>query len=275
MEMTVNFSMKMKSKIHAYTNLPNRNQSAVIFLREIMKLKTLALAVLALPFSTATLAENTITKPAQIVSFNTEVEREIERDLLQVRLFYQVDGKNLSDLNKTISERLNKAVAIAKEQSAVEIKGNSRNTSVRYDAQGKKNGWIARAELVLESKDFQAISNVISILDDVMAVEDVNASISSEKLMSVENELTQAAIEKFKKKADLIQNSLKMKDYRILDLDISSVNEQMPIRAYGTARAAKVATLSADYAGADQAFLENGKETVRIRANARIELLKD
>ncbi|QPB41693.1 SIMPL domain-containing protein [Rodentibacter haemolyticus] len=240
-----------------------------------MKLKTLALAVLALPFSTATLAENTITKPAQIVSFNTEVEREIERDLLQVRLFYQVDGKNLSDLNKTISERLNKAVAIAKEQSAVEIKGNSRNTSVRNDAQGKKNGWIARAELVLESKDFQAISNLISTLDDVMAVEDINASISSEKLMSVENELTQAAIEKFKKKADLIQNSLKMKDYRILDLDISSVNEQMPIRAYGTARAAKVATLSADYAGADQAFLENGKETVRIRANARIELLKD
>ncbi|OOF58026.1 SIMPL domain-containing protein [Rodentibacter myodis] len=238
-----------------------------------MKLKTLSLALLALPFSTTALAENTATTPSQVVSFNTEVETEIDRDLLQVHLFYQVDGKNLSDLNKTISERLNKAVAIAKAQSAVNIKGNSRNTSVRYDAQGKKNGWIARAELVLESQDFQAISQVIATLDDVMAVEDVSASISSEKLMHVENELTQAVIEKFKQKAALIQNSLKMKDYRILDLDISSVNEQAPIRAYAAPRSAKMAMLSSE--ATDQAFLENGKERVRVRANARIEFGKD
>lgn len=237
-----------------------------------MKLKTLSLALLALPFSTAALAENTAT-PSQVVSFNTEVETEIDRDLLQVHLFYQVEGKNLSDLNKTISERLNKAVAIAKAQSAVKIKGNARNTSVRYDAQGKKNGWIARAELVLESQDFQALSQVIATLDDVMAVEDLSASVSAEKLMRVENELTQAVIEKFKKKAALIQDSLKMKDYRILDLDISSVNEQAPIRAYAAPRATKMAMLSAE--STDQAFLENGKERVRVRANARIEFGKD
>ena len=44
--------------------------------------------------------------------------------------------------------------------------------------------------------------------------------------MSLENELTQAALDKFKNKATLIQNSLNMKGYKILDLDVSSVNEQ-------------------------------------------------
>lgn len=241
-----------------------------------MKLKIFSLALLALPFSTAVFAENvaSITQ-ANIVSFSTEVEKNIERDLLNVRLFYQVEGKNLSELNQTISERLNKAVSIVKEQSAVEIKGNFRNTTVRYDNEGKKNGWIARATLVLESQDFQALSNVVGSLDDVLAVEDVNATLSSEKLMGVENELTQQAIEKFKNKATLIQNSLQMKNYRILDLDISSVNEPAPIRAYAAPRAAKMAMLSAEAAGADNAFSENGKETVRVRANARIELLKD
>ncbi|NBH75893.1 SIMPL domain-containing protein [Rodentibacter pneumotropicus] len=241
-----------------------------------MKLKAFGLALLALPLSLSALAENSANPPSNIVSFSTEVEKNIERDLLNVRLFYQVDGKNLADLNKTISERLNKAVNIIKEQSAVEIKENFRNTTVRYDNEGKKNGWVARATLVLESKDFQALSNVITSLDGILAVEEMNATLSSEKLMGIENALTQETIEKFKKKATLIQQSLQMKNYRILDLEISSANEAAPIRAYASPRAAKVAMLSAEaMSGADNAFLENGKETVRVRANARIELLKD
>lgn len=241
-----------------------------------MKLKALSLALLALPFGVSALEDANTTQQANIISFNAEVEKNIERDLLNVRLFYQVDGKNLQDLNKKISEHLDKGVAIAKAQSAVEIKDTSRSTSVRYNDDGKTTGWVARAELVLESKDFQALSNVINSLDNILAVEDVNAIVSQEKLMSVENELTQAAIEKFKKKATLIQNSLNMKDYRILDLDISSVNEPAPIRtAYGAPRMAKVSMMSADVPAANSAFLESGKEAVRVRANARIELLKD
>lgn len=240
-----------------------------------MKLKALSLALLALPFGVSALEDTNTNQQANIISFNAEVEKNIERDLLNVRLFYQVDGKNLQDLNKTISEHLDKGVTIAKAQSAVEIKSSSRSTSVRYNDDGKTTGWVARAELVLESKDFQALSNVINSLDNILAVEDVNAIVSQEKLMSVENELTQAAIEKFKKKATLIQNSLHMKDYRILDLDISSVNEPAPIRAaYGAPRTAKVSMMSAD-APTPSAFLESGKEAVRVRANARIELLKD
>ncbi|OOF81040.1 SIMPL domain-containing protein [Rodentibacter caecimuris] len=238
-----------------------------------MKLKSFGLILLALPFSSSVLAENAIARQTNIVSFNAEAEKSIERDLLNVRLFYQVDGKDLADLNKTISERLNKAVGIVQKQSAVEIKGNSRNTSVRYNDEGKKTGWIARADLVLESKDFQALSEVLNSLDGILAIEDINATISPEKLMSVESELTQAVIEKFKNKATLIQHSLQMNNYRILNLDISSVNESTPIRPYASPRAAKVAMLSSD--AAPNAFLENGKEAVRVQATAQIELLKD
>ncbi|QIA77252.1 SIMPL domain-containing protein [Rodentibacter caecimuris] len=238
-----------------------------------MKLKSFGLILLALPFSTSVLAENAVARQTNIVSFNTEAEKSIERDLLNVRLFYQVDGKDLADLNKTISERLDKAVGIVQKQSAVEIKGNSRNTSVRYNNEGKKTGWIARANLVLESKDFQALSEVLNSLDGILAIEDVNATISPEKLMSVESELTQAVIEKFKNKATLIQHSLQMNNYRILNLDISSVNESTAIRPYTSSRAAKVAMLSSDTA--PNAFLENGKEAVRVQATAQIELLKD
>lgn len=237
-----------------------------------MKLKALSLALLALPF--ATIAETPATPQPSMVSFNVEEEKEIDRDLLQVNLFYQTEGKNLADLNKTISERLNKAIALVKQYPAVEIKGNSRNTMVQYDNKGKKTGWVARADFTLESKDSQALSDVVSALDDTLAIANMSATVSSEKLMSVENELTQAALEKFKNKATLIQNSLQMKNYRVVDLDVSSANERNNVRPY-YATMAKSAVAFSESSADTNAFMENGKETVRVRANARIELLKD
>ena len=237
-----------------------------------MKLKSLSLTLLALPFAVPALADNPQSAVQNnIVSFNAEVEKEVSRDLLQVTLFYQAEGTSLSTLNKTINEKLSNALSIAKNESAVEIKDHFRHTSVRYNNQGKQSGWIDRVELVLESKDFQAISKVISELDGVMAVESTNALISSEKLMSLENELTQAALDKFKNKATLIQNSLNMKGYQILDLDVSSVNEQtMSPRPYMMAMA-KSADMSAVDSSSD-AYLENGKEKIKARISARIAL---
>lgn len=238
-----------------------------------MKLKLLSLALLALPFATPVLANEASKSAVQnnIVSFNAEVEKEVSRDLLQVTLFYQAEGTDLTALNKTISEKLGNALSVAKKESAVEIKNHFRNTSVRYNNQGKQSGWVDRVELVLESKDFQAISKVIGELDGVMVVESTNALVSSEKLMSLENELTQTVLDKFKNKAALIQNSLNMKSYQILDLDVSSVNESgFGVRPYMLRAVGKSLEMSTMDAG--DAYLENSKEKIKARISARIAL---
>ena len=188
-----------------------------------MKLKALSLALLALPI-TSFAAEPVPHQPTD-VSFSVEAEREVERDLLQVSLFYQAEGNDLSALNKTMAEKMNKAIELAKAQSAVEIKDNSRNTWIRYDNKGKQQGWIARAELTLESKDSQALSTLVHELDGVLAIDRVSASVSREKLSSLEKELTKEALAKVKDKALLIQESLQMKGYHTQSLDVSSAND--------------------------------------------------
>ena len=70
-----------------------------------------------------------------------------------------------------------KAIELTKAQSAVEIKDNSRNTWIRYNDKGKQQGWTARAELTLESKDSQALSTVVHELDGVLAIDSVSASV--------------------------------------------------------------------------------------------------
>ena len=103
-----------------------------------MKLKALSLALVALPITS--FATEPVSHQPTDVSFSVEAEKEVERDLLQVSLFYQAEGNDLSALNKTMAEKMNKAIDLAKAQSAVEIKDNSRNTWIRYDNKGKQQG---------------------------------------------------------------------------------------------------------------------------------------
>ena len=243
-----------------------------------MKLKTLSLALLAFSFVLSARADANAAQPNNVIAFNViafnvEAERQIERDLMQVNLFYQSEGKNLSGLNKTINARLNKAIDIAKQYPAVAIQGNTRNTMVQYDSKGKQSGWLVRVELMLESKDSQALSDVINALDDTLAIEHISASVSDEKLTHVENELTQAVLEKFKNKALLIQNTLQMKNYRVMDLNISAANEHNYASVYYEPTAKSALTLSESASNAVP--LENGKETVRMRVEGRIELFSD
>lgn len=238
-----------------------------------MKLKTLSLALLAFSFVLSARADADAAQPNNVIAFNVEAERQIQRDLMQVNLFYQSEGKNLSGLNKTVNARLNKAIDIAKQYPAVAIQGNARNTMVQYDSKGKQSGWLVRVELMLESKDSQALSDVINALDDTLAIENISASVSDEKLTHVENELTQAVLEKFKNKALLIQNTLQMKNYRVMDLNISAANEHNYAPVYYEPTAKSALTLSESASNAVP--LENGKETVRMRVKGRIELLSD
>ena len=237
-----------------------------------MKLKALSLALLALPI--ASFAEEPVPNYPADVTFTVEAEKDVELDLLQVSLFYQAEGNNLSALNKTMAEKMNKAIELAKAQSSVEITDNSRNTMVRYDNKGKQQGWIARAELTLESKDSQALSTLVNELDGILAIAQVNASVSREKLSSLENELTKEALAKLKDKALLIQESLQMKGYHTQSLDVSSANDSANnFRPYAAgAMMAKSFSYSDEK---DETYTQSGKEKIKVSVNARIALLKE
>ncbi|MDQ6571411.1 MAG: SIMPL domain-containing protein [Haemophilus parainfluenzae] len=236
-----------------------------------MKLKALSLALLALPI--ASFAEEPVDNYPTLVNFTVESEKNVERDLFRVSLFYQAEGNDLSALNKTMAEKMNKAIELTKAQSAVEIKDNSRNTWIRYNDKGKQQGWTARAELTLESKDSQALSTLVHELDGVLAIDSVSASVSREKLSSLENELTKEALTKFKDKALLLQESLQMKGYTIQNLEISSPNDST--NDYPIYAAAELSSKSLYSSEKDETYTQSGKEKIKVSVNARIALLKE
>lgn len=238
-----------------------------------MKLKHFALVLL--PLSMA-LAANAETKSADeteknVISFSTEVTKDVDYDVMEVTLFVKEENKNLKELNQTINQKVNAALEVLKKQSAVEVKKNTRSTQVRYDSKGKQSGWIERADLVLESKDFVVLSQVISDLNDTFVITDVVQKLSKEAAVKFEDEMIKSALAQFQHKAQLIQTSLNAKGYEVVNLNLDSRNE-MPYFDRRMMPVAKMNSFSSE--AADEVNLDNnGKAELKASVSAQIKLL--
>lgn len=237
-----------------------------------MKLKHFAL--LLLPLSMA-LTANAETKPTDeseknVISFSTEVTKDVDYDVMEVTLFVKEENKNLKELNQTINQKVNAALEVLKKQSAVEVKKNTRSTQVRYDSKGKQSGWIERADLVLESKDFVALSQVISDINDTFAIADVVQKLSKETSAKFEDEMIKSALAQFQHKAQLIQTSLNAKGYEVVNLNLDSKNE-IP---YLYERMKSTSKMKSFYSENDEVNLDNnGKVELKASVSAQIKLL--
>ena len=253
-----------------------------------MKLNKIALCLVPLAFAVGSQAEQaqveqtsqvTEVKNVEIqknsesrISFSAQVEKEVNFDLMRVTLYLQESGNTLKDLNKSINEKVNAAVEKIKKNNAIEIKDNSRNTYTEYDKKGKQKGWTERAELVLESRDFEALAQVISDINDNFAIESMSPQLSSEARAKVEDEMIQSVMAKFNHKAKLLQQSVNAKGYLLENLSLQtpeSVEEQYypQPRMY----AAKAVALSAESAEpTDSVQFERTKTVLKASVNASI-----
>ena len=240
-----------------------------------MKLKHFALVLL--PLSMA-LAANAETKSADeteknVISFSTEVTKDVDYDVMEVTLFVKEENKNLKELNQTINQKVNAALEVLKKQSAVEAKKNTRSTQARYDSKGKQSGWIERADLVLESKDFVVLSQVISDLNDTFAITDVVQKLSKEAAAKFEDEMIKSALVQFQHKAQLIQTSLNAKGYEVVSLNLDSQNE-VPYFDRRMIPVAKMNSFSSEEAADEVNLGNNGKAELKASVSAQIKLLK-
>lgn len=212
--------------------------------------------------------ESTISNISTVL-FNAEVEREIPHDLQTASLFIQTENSDLLVATTSVNKKIVQALDILKSFSAVNIQENSRSTQIRYDSSGKQNGWIARGQLVLQSKDNVILSQAISALDGVLAIESITSSLSSTALSTVEDEMTKQVLDKMQHKALVIQQSLQAKSYQIIELNVFPPVEQNDFNPKVYSAAVKSRSVSYD---APEIYLSSPKTNIKVRIEARISL---
>ncbi|HTD89906.1 MAG TPA: SIMPL domain-containing protein [Burkholderiales bacterium] len=201
------------------------------------------------------------------VELQSEAQREVQNDLLNASLFVELNDPSPAALANAINKNVNDALRIAREYKSVRVRSGNNQTYPVYSKGSLLQGWRGRAEIRIESKDFEAASGLIGKLQAGMQLANMTFSVSPETRRATENELIAEVIGAFKARAEIVKAALAGRGYKLQRLNVTNgYNAPQPRLAM-----ARVAAPAQEVAAPN---LEAGVSLVTVTANGAIEVLE-
>lgn len=158
---------------------------------------------------------------ATIIELSAESSRSAPNDLILATVLTEAAGTNPGDLSRQVNKQMADALKITKVYQSVKTKSGNTNSYPVYAKGGKIESWRMRSELLLESSDTEAISELLGKLQNTLAIANLVLQPSAETRKTAENQAILEAIASFKARATIIAGTFN-KSYRIKQLSVSS-----------------------------------------------------
>ena len=201
------------------------------------------------------------------IELQADAQREVANDTLSASLYVELNDANPAALANALNKAANEALRVARDYKSVRVRSGSNQTYPVYTKAKLLQGWRGRAEIRLESKDFEAASGLIGKLQAGMQLGNLGFSVSPEARRQAENELIVEAIGAFKARAEIVRGALAGHGYKVQRLNVNSGHSAPPPR-FAMARA--LAAGAPEVAAPD---LEGGESLVTITVGGAIEIL--
>ena len=202
-----------------------------------------------------------------VVEIQAEAQREVPNDTLNASLYVELNDANPAALANAINKAANDALRVAKAYRGVRVHSGNNQTYPVYAKGNVPQGWRGRAEIRLESRDFEAASALIGKLQAGMQLGSLSFSVSPEARRQAENELHVEAIGAVKARAEIVRGALAGRGYKLQRLNLTSGHSAPPPRF---AMARSLAAGAPEVAAPD---LEGGVSQVTVTAVGAIEIL--
>ncbi|MBI3042222.1 MAG: SIMPL domain-containing protein [Betaproteobacteria bacterium] len=210
-------------------------------------------------------------EPAQFryntVEFQAEVLREVPNDLLNATLYVEWNDANPAAVANAVNKSVNDALRVARDYKSVRARSGNNQTYPVYSRANELQGWRGRAEIRIESRDFEAAAGLIARLQSGMRLGNLSFSVSPETRRAVESELITEAIAAFKARAEIVQAALAGRGYKLQRLNVAS-GHHAPQPRLAMARA----TAPAQEVTAPN--LEAGVSQITVTASGAIEVIE-
>ncbi|MGB3276478.1 MAG: SIMPL domain-containing protein [Castellaniella sp.] len=222
----------------------------------------LALSVLALP----ALAHEAHEPAEPRASLSAEASSEVGQDTVEITLAAELSGKSQTQVAETLNQRLDSVMKQAKGHEGIEARSGSYRIWPTTDRDGKIAEWRGQAEILLESRDFPAVSKLAASLGDRMPIAGLAFSVSRERRAAEEQKLLGQAVEAFKARAQALTQALGFADYRFRTVDLGGQGA-MP---YAPAPRMMMSAMAAEKTAAP---VEGGRERISVSVQGTIVLL--
>ena len=199
------------------------------------------------------------------VDLTAEASRPAANDMVRATVYAEASGSNPAELARRVNQDIAEGLKTIKGKAGVSVKSGRQSTFPVYAQNQKIESWRIHSELILESRDAAAVSELLGQLQQMrLAVGSVSQLPAPETRRKVEDEATRDAIGAFRQRAAVVADVLG-KPYKIRHLSIQQSGQMPPMPVMRASRAAMAAE-------AAPPPLEAGESLVTTTVSGQIEL---
>lgn len=203
-----------------------------------------------------------------VVQLSAQGAVEVGQDLLSISMNTSRDGNDAAALQYQLRTALDAALTEAKkavQPGQMEVRSGNFSLSPRYGRDGKPMGWQGSVELILEGRDFAAITGTVGRIQ-TLTVGGVSFGLSREQRGKVEAEAQNMAIERFKARATEIARGFGFTGYSLREVTVTANDQGFVPRPRMMAMEARSSVADAPLP------VEAGKTTVLVTVSGSVQL---
>ncbi len=219
----------------------------------------------------ATRAQERPVALADVLNVDATVSSEVVPDLAVVTLAVVREGADVSPLTKDVNETLARAFAEVKGVAGVTAANGGYSTFPRYDSRtgsSTRTGWQVRAEMILKSKDFNALGTLVGKLAQTMQIAGSSFEISPELRAQESSALIDRAARAFGEKATAATRAFGYAGYAIRQVTLGSAGQT------GSPRAMYMDASAAQRVSAAPMPVESGRVTLSLTVSGSVQMRK-
>ena len=174
---------------------------------------------------------------ATTVDLTAEASRPAANDMVRATVFAEASGTNPAELARRVNQDIAEGLKVIKAKPGITVKSGRQSTFPVYGQNQKIDSWRIHSELILESRDVAAVSELLGQLQQMrLAVSGVNQLPTPETRRKVEDEATRDAIAAFRQRAAVVAEVLG-KPYVIRHLSVQQSGQMPPMPMLRASRA--------------------------------------
>lgn len=198
------------------------------------------------------------------IHMSVSATAQLENDTMVAILYAQEEGSHASELSDSVNKRLRKALDLVKKTPKIKHQTNAYSSNPIY-SNNKIKAWRVRQSLRLESQEMALMGDVLGKLQNDLALQSMQFTISPKLKSQQDKLLIDEALELFEERANQVVKKLGRKHYKVVNINISTSGASaVPSRLHMDAMEMSIRSSAP--------AVSSGEQTVSVTVSGSIEL---
>lgn len=153
-------------------------------------------------------------------SLRAEAATEVAHDTVRITLAAEVRDSEQTQVASTLSRTVDSVMKDLKGTEGVKVTSGNFQVWPMSDRDGRISDWRGRAEVILESTDFEAASKLAGQVSDRIPISNLAFSVAPETRARHEEDLLQEAATAFRKRAEALTQAFGYSSYSVREITL-------------------------------------------------------